>query len=105
MVKTLIILLVLAIILGAVLAFLLSFTQEKLAVKEDPRIKDVAEMLPNANCGNCGNPGCKAMAEALLNGEARLTQCKVGNQEMREKIAEYINTHPNEEGEYTKVKW
>jgi Na+-translocating ferredoxin:NAD+ oxidoreductase RNF subunit RnfB len=45
------------------------------------------------------------MAESLLAGDSKLTQCKPGTQEMREQIAEYISTHPNEEGEYTKVKW
>ena len=103
--KALIVIIILAVALAAVLAFSLSFADTKLAVDEDPRIKEVADMLPNANCGACGNPGCRGMAEALLSGEAKLTQCKPGTQEMREQIAEYISTHPNEEGEYTKVKW
>ena len=103
--KSLIVLLILAIVLAGLLAFLLSFASIKLAVKEDPRIKDVAAMLPNANCGACGNPGCRGMAESLLAGDSKLTQCKPGTQEMREEIAEYISTHPNEDGEYTKVKW
>ena len=104
-IKALIVIIILAVALAAVLAFSLSFADTKLAVDEDPRIKEVADMLPNANCGACGNPGCRGMAEALLNGDAKLTQCKPGTQEMREQIAEYISTHPNEEGEYTKVKW
>ncbi len=103
--KTLIVLLILSIVLSGLLAFLLSFASTKLEVKEDPRIKDVAAMLPNANCGACGNPGCRGMAESLLAGESKLTQCKPGTQEMREQIAEYISTHPNEDGEITKVKW
>ena len=103
--KALIVIIILAVALAAILAFSLSFADTKLAVDEDPRIKEVADMLPNANCGACGNPGCRGMAEALLTGDAKLTQCKPGTQEMREQIAEYISTHPNEEGEYTKVKW
>ena len=103
--KALIVIIILAVALAAILAFSLSFADTKLAVDEDPRIKDVADMLPNANCGACGNPGCRGMAESLLAGDSKLTQCKPGTQEMREQIAEYISTHPNEEGEYTKVKW
>lgn len=104
-IKALIVIIILAVALAAVLAFALSFADTKLAVDEDPRIKEVADMLPNANCGACGNPGCRGMAESLLAGDSKLTQCKPGTQEMREQIAEYISTHPNEEGEYTKVKW
>lgn len=103
--KALIVIVILAVVLSAILAFALSFADTKLAVDEDYRIKEVANMLPNANCGACGNPGCRGMAEALLNGDSKLTQCKPGTQEMREQIAEYISTHPNEDGEYTKVKW
>jgi electron transport complex protein RnfB len=103
--KDVIVIIILAVALAAILAFALSFADTKLAVDEDPRIKEVADMLPNANCGACGNPGCRGMAESLLAGDSKLTQCKPGTQEMREQIAEYISTHPNEEGEYTKVKW
>ena len=92
-------------VLGFLLGLGLSVAAKVLYVEVDTRVEDVTAMLPNANCGACGNPGCRGMAEALLSGDAKLTQCKPGTQEMREQIAEYISTHPNEEGEYTKVKW
>ena len=44
------------------------------------------------------------MAQAILNEESKLSQCKPGNQEMRDEIAEYLQFTPNEEGEYVKVK-
>ena len=75
-----------------------------LFVEEDPRLQDVVDMLPNQNCGLCGNPGCKAMAQSVLNGESRLSQCKPGNQEMREDIRDYLAEHPDESGEFVKVK-
>ncbi|QVK21408.1 electron transporter RnfB [Mycoplasmatota bacterium] len=95
---------VLAVSLSVVLAAVLSFASKALYVYEDPRLQDVVSMLPQANCGNCGNPGCKAMGEAILAEDAKLTSCKPGTQEMREAIAEYLASHPDEDGEYTKVK-
>ena len=44
-----------------VLAFLLSVANRRLRVFEDPRIDEVEQMLPHANCGACGFPGCRAV--------------------------------------------
>jgi electron transport complex protein RnfB len=73
-------------------------------VEEDPRLQDIIDMLPNQNCGLCGNPGCKGMAEAILREDAKLSQCKPGDQAMREDIRDYLLEHPDENGEYVKVK-
>jgi len=94
----------LALSLSIGLAVILSFASEALHVPEDPRLNDLINLLPLANCGQCGNPGCKGMAEAILSENTRLTACKPGDQSMRERIREYLQTHPDENGEYTKVK-
>jgi Na+-translocating ferredoxin:NAD+ oxidoreductase RNF subunit RnfB len=52
--------------LGILLAILMVWASKVFHVEEDPRIKDVEAMLPNANCGNCGYPGCHEMAAALV---------------------------------------
>ncbi len=94
----------LALSLSVGLAVILSFASEALHVPEDPRLNDLINLLPLANCGQCGNPGCKGMAEAILGENTRLSACKPGDQAMRERIREYLETHPSEEGEFTKVK-
>ena len=95
---------VLALVVSVLLAALLSFASTALHVEEDPRLQDVVDLLPNQNCGLCGNPGCKAMAQAILNEDARLSQCKPGDEEMRELIKEYLEESPDDSGEYVKVK-
>ena len=50
------------------LAFALSTASRRLRVIEDPRIDVVDAMLPRANCGACGYPGCRAFAEAVVAG-------------------------------------
>jgi electron transport complex protein RnfB len=94
----------LALALSIGLAVILSFASEALHVPEDPRLNDLINLLPLANCGQCGNPGCKGMAEAILSENTRLTACKPGDQAMRERIREYLQTHPDDNGEFTKVK-
>jgi Na+-translocating ferredoxin:NAD+ oxidoreductase RNF subunit RnfB len=44
------------------------------------------------------------MAEAILAEDIRLSACKPGDQAMRDRIRDYLNTHPDEEGTFTKVK-
>ena len=47
---------------GLVAAVLLYFVAQKFKVEEDPRIDEVQEALPGANCGGCGFAGCRALA-------------------------------------------
>ena len=99
-----VVVIILAVVVSVVLAGLLSLSAVALYVEEDPRLQDVVDLLPNQNCGLCGNPGCKAMAQAIPNEDAKLSQCKPGNLEMREDIRDYLAEHADEAGEYVKVK-
>lgn len=47
-------------------AVILYFIARKFRVYEDPRIDEVQEVLPAANCGGCGFAGCRNFAEALV---------------------------------------
>lgn len=76
--------------LTLLLAALLVVAQRKLHVAEDPRIDDVEGMLPLANCGACGFPGCRPFAEALVLGQAKPGKCTVSNDEGRSRIAAYL---------------
>ncbi len=72
------------------LASLLVVANRKLYVREDPRIDIVEEMLPHANCGACGLPGCRAFAEALVKKESLPVQCTVGSAEDQQNIAKFL---------------
>ena len=49
---------------GVLAALLLSWVSRRFAVREDPRIAEIEELLPGANCGGCGYSGCHAFAAA-----------------------------------------
>lgn len=74
--------------IGLVSAVILYVASKKFAVYEDPRIGQVAEVLPQANCGGCGYPGCSGFASACVKaGSLEGKLCPVGGQAAMEKVA------------------
>lgn len=76
--------------LTLLLASLLIGANRKLYVVEDPRIDVVEELLPAANCGACGFPGCRPFAEALVSGAASPGKCTVSPEAGRQRIATFL---------------
>jgi len=68
----------------------ISLANAKFKVWEDPRIDGVRELLPGADCGACGQAGCRAFAQAVITGEARPAECTVMGPEEREDVAGYL---------------
>jgi Na+-translocating ferredoxin:NAD+ oxidoreductase RNF subunit RnfB len=47
-------------------------------------------MLPGANCGACGVPGCRAFAEHVVKGELQPGQCPVGGADTALRVAGFL---------------
>ena len=74
--------------IGLISAVILYAASKKFAVYEDPRIGQVAEVLPQANCGGCGYPGCSGFAAACVKaGSLEGKLCPVAGQPTMEKVA------------------
>lgn len=74
--------------IGLIAAVILYVASKKFAVYEDPRIAQVAEVLPQANCGGCGYPGCSGFAAACVKADSLEGKlCPVGGQPTMEKVA------------------
>jgi len=71
-------------------AFIIAYASKKFRIEEDPKLKEIIKVLPGANCGACGFANCKALAEAIIKGEAPIDGCKVGGKKTAEKIASII---------------
>lgn len=77
--------------IGAGSAAILYFVGRKFHVEEDPRIAEVNEALPAANCGGCGFPGCSAFASACVKAdELEGLFCPVGGQDTMDRVAEIL---------------
>lgn len=81
-------------VIAVLAAAILFICSKKFAVYEDPRIGQVAELLPGANCGGCGFPGCSGMADALVKGcdagSLEGLNCPVGGAEVMTKVADLL---------------
>lgn len=76
--------------LGLLFGILLSIASRIFSVEIDPKVEEVVEALPGANCGACGFPGCEGLAESIAKGESPVNSCSVGGQEVADKVAEIM---------------
>ncbi|MDR1836346.1 MAG: RnfABCDGE type electron transport complex subunit B [Treponema sp.] len=76
-----------ALVLAFILGTSLGFFREFFAVPEDPMTGRIREVLPGANCGACGFPGCDSYAAAITAGSAGTNACTAGGPSVAEKIA------------------
>ena len=73
--------------LGLFFGLLLALGSKIFHVDKDPRLEQIVEALPGANCGGCGFSGCSACANAILRGDAPVSACPVGGAKSAEAIA------------------
>jgi RnfABCDGE-type electron transport complex B subunit len=78
---------------GFLLGVLISVVSKVFYVEEDPSIEEVVELLPRYNCGACGYPGCKEMAQALLANEAKPALCKPLKKESLPPLQDYLKQY------------
>lgn len=83
--------------LGVALSVLLAVANKKLYVFEDPRIDEVETMLPSANCGACGEAGCRAFAEKVVGGQVSPGKCTVSSAETIQAIASFLGVDPGKQ--------
>ena len=77
-------------VIGLVLGLLLAWVSKIFAVKTNPKVEEIAELLPGANCGGCGYASCHALAEAIERGEAKTNACRATSEENIKKISEVM---------------
>ena len=84
--------------IGIVAAIILYVVSKKFYVYEDPLIAEVDEILPAANCGGCGSPGCKAFAEKLVTSDdISELFCPVGGNDVMKEVASLLGKEVKEQ--------
>ena len=76
--------------LGLLLGLGLAFAARKFAVKKDERAEQILAILPGANCGACGYPGCSGYAGALSAGKAQNGLCSPGGSKTSALVAKIL---------------
>ena len=82
--------------LGLVFGLVLAAASKVFYVETDPRLEQLNECLPGANCGGCGFAGCGAYAEAVLKGEAPVGKCASGGNEAAKAMAAIMGVEAGE---------
>jgi len=83
--------------LGLFFSVILAVAYRFLKVQEDPRIEETEALLPGSNCGACGQPGCHAFAQKLVQGDLKPSQCTVAGAEVIDAVAELLNVDPGQQ--------
>ena len=76
--------------MGLVIGAGLAVASKVFYVYVDPTVEKIDDLLPGANCGGCGFPGCAANAEAIVAGQSSPDSCVAGGTELAEAIAEVM---------------
>ena len=73
--------------LGLIFGLVLAAASKIFYVETDPRLEQLNECLPGANCGGCGYAGCAGYAEAVLQGKAPIGKCASGGNDAARAMA------------------
>jgi electron transport complex protein RnfB len=83
--------------LGALALFagvVLAMAQKLFHVEGDPMAEKIDSLLPQTQCGQCGFPGCKPYAEAVVSGAAEVNSCVPGGERIMLQIADLMGVEP-----------
>jgi RnfABCDGE-type electron transport complex B subunit len=76
--------------LGVGIGVVIYIASKKFAIKENPLVEDISEVLPGTNCGACGYAGCRALAEAYAANPALSAYCPVGGSAVAARVAQIL---------------
>lgn len=96
-------------LVGLSLAFgaVLGFAAVRYKVEGNPIVDQIDNLLPQTQCGQCGYPGCKPYAQAIVDGDA-INKCPPGGQTTINALADLLDVEAPqldaEHGEESDVK-
>ncbi len=77
--------------LGLVFGILLGYSSIRFKVEGNPLVDQVDSLLPQTQCGQCGHPGCRPYAEAIVNCDEAINKCPPGGQSTIEALADLLD--------------
>jgi len=79
--------------LAGLLGALLGYASVRFRVQGNPLVEQVDALLPQTQCGQCGYPGCKPYAEAIVEGD-RINKCPPGGEATIQNLADLLEVEP-----------
>ena len=68
----------------------LSFASRRLPSDDADLVEQVNDMLPQTQCAQCGFPGCRPFAAAVVEGTAAINLCPPGGEETVRRLANLL---------------
>ncbi|HDM09315.1 MAG: RnfABCDGE type electron transport complex subunit B [Deltaproteobacteria bacterium] len=82
--------------IGLIAGLGLAIASKIFYVYVDPKVEEIEEALPGANCGGCGYPGCSGSAAAIAAGKAPPNVCVASGPDVHKKIAAILGVEVKE---------
>ncbi|MCH9004232.1 MAG: electron transport complex subunit RsxB [Proteobacteria bacterium] len=68
----------------------LSYASSRLPSNNEDLVERVNELLPQTQCAQCGYPGCRPFAAAIVDGSAAINLCPPGGEETVRRLANLL---------------
>jgi electron transport complex protein RnfB len=72
----------------------LSFASRRLPSDPGDLVEQVNDLLPQTQCAQCGFPGCRPYAAAVVEANAAINLCPPGGEETIQRLAELLGREP-----------
>ena len=72
--------------IALVAGLLLSFADRQLPTNSESLVETINDLLPQTQCAQCGYPGCKPYAKAIVDNNEAVNLCPPGGQETVDKL-------------------
>lgn len=69
---------------------ILGFAAVRYKVESNPIVEQIDNILPQTQCGQCGYPGCRPYAQAIVDGDA-INKCPPGGQSTINALADLLD--------------
>ncbi len=77
-------------VIALVAGIALSYAQRRLPANEGDLVEQVNELLPQTQCAQCGYPGCRPFAAAVVDGSAAINLCPPGGDDTIRRLARLL---------------
>ncbi len=80
--------------LSAAFGLLLGYAAVRFRTEGDPVVDQIDALLPQTQCAQCGFPGCRPYANAIVAGEADINRCPPGGEATIHALADLLEREP-----------
>lgn len=81
-------------VIALLAGLVLSYASNRLPADRDPLVEQVNQLLPQTQCAQCGYPGCRPYALAIVADAAAINLCTPGGDETIQRVADLLGRDP-----------